>query len=35
MRFGLLSIASLERVNPARNAYRYYVLSIEPTQSEE
>ena len=32
---GRLSVVSLERVDPARNAYRYYVLSIEPTLFEE
>jgi len=31
----LLSIVSLERIDPERNAFRYYVLSIEPTLFEE
>ena len=26
-----LSLVALERVDPERNVYRYYVLSIEPT----
>ena len=30
-----LSVVTLERVNPRRNAYQYYVLSIELTLFEE
>ena len=31
----LLSIVFLERIDPAKNAYRYCLLSVEPTLFEE